>query len=86
MNTSNSDLLELFLLWLMHFDKILITHSPKSHNLVQNTHLIQILLIIVSIFAYYAGIVLNAFASLLSWKLCWHNRLKPTQLWLTQKD
>ena len=31
-------------------------------------------------FAYYAGIMLNAFALLLCSKLCWHNRLKPTPL------
>ena len=30
-----------------------------------------------AIFAYYAGIMLNAFTTLLCSKLCWHNRLKP---------
>ena len=30
--------------------------------------------IMLAIFAYYAGIMLNAFTTL----LCWHNRLKPT--------
>ena len=30
-----------------------------------------------AILAYYAGIMLNAFATLLCSKLCWHNRLKP---------
>ena len=29
-------------------------------------------------YQYYAGIMLNAFATLLCSKLCWHNRLKPT--------
>ena len=29
------------------------------------------------IFAYYAGIMLNAFGFLSCSKLCWHNRLKP---------
>ena len=32
-----------------------------------------------AILAYYAGIMLNAFATLLCSKLCWHNRLKPNQ-------
>ena len=31
----------------------------------------------VATFAYYAGIMLNAFALPLCSKLCWHNRLKP---------
>ena len=31
-----------------------------------------------AVFAYYAGIVLNAFATLLRSKLCWHSMLKPT--------
>ena len=39
---------------------------------------IPILLITLAIFAYYAGIMLNALATLLCSKLCWHNRLKPT--------
>ena len=38
---------------------------------------IQISLIMLAIFAYYAGIMLNAFIILLCSKLCWHNRLKP---------
>ena len=42
-------------------------------------HIIHILLIMQTIFAYYAGIMLNAFTSLLCSKLCWHNRLKPTE-------
>ena len=39
--------------------------------------LISILLITLTIFAYYAGIMLNALAKLICSKLCWHNRLKP---------
>ena len=39
-------------------------------------HFIQILFVIVAIFAYYAGIMLNPFVTLLCSKLCWHNRLK----------
>ena len=31
-----------------------------------------------AVFAYYAGITLNAFATLLCSKLCWHNMLKLT--------
>ena len=31
-----------------------------------------------AILACYAGIMLNAFATPLYSKLCWHNRLKPT--------
>ena len=38
---------------------------------------IPILLITLAIFAYYDGIMLNALATLLCSKLCWHNRLKP---------
>ena len=34
--------------------------------------------IMLAIFTYYAGIVLNAFTILLYSKLCWHNRLRPT--------
>ena len=37
----------------------------------------QFLPIMLAIFAYYAGIMLNAFTTLLRSKLCWHNRLKP---------
>ena len=38
----------------------------------------QILPIMLANFAYYAGIMLNAFTTLLCSKLCWHDRLKPT--------
>ena len=48
-----------------HFDKIIATDSPKSHNPVKSVHFIQILSIVLAIFAYYAGIMLNAFAFLL---------------------
>ena len=34
--------------------------------------------IMLAIFAYYAGIMLNAFITPLCLKLCWHNRLKPS--------
>ena len=53
-----------------------ITHSPKSHNNVQNVYFIHILLDIVAFFAYYAGIMLNTFATLLCSKLCWYNKRK----------
>ena len=36
------------------------------------------ILIMLTTFAYYADIKLNAFATLLCSKLSWHNRLKPT--------
>ena len=58
-----------------YFHKIIITDSPKSHNPVKNMHFLSIVL---AVFAYYAGIMLNAFAFLLCSKLCWHNRLKPS--------
>ena len=32
--------------------------------------------------SYYAGIMLNAFNDLLCLKLCWHNRLVPTHLFI----
>ena len=36
------------------------------------------------LFSYYAGIMLNAFSDLLCSKLCWHNRLVPSQYPLGQ--
>ena len=66
-----------------YFGKIITTDSPKSHNPVKNMYFIQILSIVLAILAYYAGIMLNAFVFLLCSKLCWHNRLKSTEiLWL----
>ena len=59
------------------FNKIITTNSLKYHNPVKSVHFTQILLIVLTIFAYYTGIMLNAFAFLLCSKLCWHNRLKP---------
>ena len=44
------------------FDKIIITDSSKSHNPVQTMHFIQISY--AGNFAYYASIMLNAFATL----------------------
>ena len=40
-------------------------------------HFIQVLSIVLAMFAYYTGIMLIAFAFLLCLKLCWHNRFKP---------
>ena len=51
------------------FDKIITIDSPKSHNPVQSVHFIQILSIMLAIFAHYAGIMLDAFAILLCSKL-----------------
>ena len=39
------------------------TDSPKFHNPVQGMHFIQILSIMLAIFAYYAGIMLITFAT-----------------------
>ena len=58
------------------FDKIIITNSSKSPNPVQTMHFIQISY--AGNFDYYASIMLNAFATLLCLKLCWHNRFKST--------
>ena len=66
--------------FILNFDKIITTYSPKSRNSVKSVHFMQILSIVLAIFAYYAGIMLNAFAFLLYSKLCWHNRLKPPYL------
>ena len=74
--------LNLFLLHLQLKSKHILTkslppcNSPKSYTPVKNVHFPQILPTVLSIFAYYAGIMLNAFAFLLCSKLCWHNRLK----------
>ena len=48
-----------------YFDEIITTNSPKSHNSVKNMCFIQILPIVLAILAYYAGIMLNAYAFLL---------------------
>ena len=48
-----------------YFDKIIATDSPKSHNPVKNVLFIQILSMVMANVAYYAGIMLNAFAFLL---------------------
>ena len=59
------------------------TKSYIHPNLTQSyaKHVfISILLITLAIFAYYAGIMLNALATLLCSKLCWHNRLKPNSV------
>ena len=55
------------------------TFTQISQYPVQNMYLYQFyLLFTMAIFAYYAGIMLNALATLLCSKLCWHNRLKPS--------
>ena len=62
--------------------QILTKSLPPIHpnlpgiNPVKSVHFIQILSIVLAILAYYAGIMLNAFAFLLRLKLYWHNRLK----------
>ena len=48
-----------------YFDKIITTDSPKSYTPVKNVYFTQILSIVLAIFAYYAGIMLNAFVFLL---------------------
>ena len=52
-----------------YFGKIITTDSPKSYNPVKNMYFIQILSIVLTIVAYYAGIMLIAFAFLLCSKL-----------------
>ena len=70
-----------FLLHLQLYSVQILTKSlPLIHpnlTILWKIHFTQILSIVPTIFAYYAGIVLNAFAFLLCSKLCWHNRLKP---------
>ena len=56
------DLIKSLLKTLLHI-QIPITQSPKSHNTM---HFIKVLMIIVTFFAYYAGIMLNIFAILLA--------------------
>ena len=48
-----------------HFEKMITTDSLKSHNPVKSVHCTQILSIVLAIFAYYPGIILNVFAFLL---------------------
>ena len=41
-----------------YFDKIITADSPKSHNSVKNIHIIQILSVVLALFANYTGIML----------------------------
>ena len=70
---------------LLHFATLVNIYLIKSlPNITQNftimgkTCILYFFSIMLAIFAYYAGITLNAFTTLLCSKLCWHNRLKPT--------
>ena len=66
---------------LLHFASLVNTYLAKSLTHINpnlTIHLLYIFFpIMLAIFAYYAGIMLNAFTTLLCSKLCWHNRLKP---------
>ena len=67
---------------LLHFATLVNTHLAKSlthinPNPTIHSFYIFFVPIMLTIFAYYAGIMLNAFTTLLCSKLCWHNRLKP---------
>ena len=79
-NTLNSFLFVAFTnLHNSNFEKIITTDSPKSHNPMKRVvHFIQILSIVLAVVAYYAGIMLIAFAFPLYSILRWHNRPKPT--------
>ena len=48
-----------------YLDEIITTNTPKSHDPVKNMYFIQIVSIVLAILAYYAGIMLNAYAFLL---------------------
>ena len=67
---------------LLHFVNTYLTKSlPRINpNLTTQgkTCILYIFSIMLASFAYYAGIMLNAFTTLLCSKICWHNRLKPT--------
>ena len=61
------------LIWSIAIATYLTKPLPATHSLKCNKvamHFIQILSIIEAIYAYYAGIMLNAFATLLCSKLC----------------
>ena len=69
---------------LFHFATLVNTYLTKSlpHinpnlTILGKTCILYNFSIMLAIFAYYAGIMLNAFTTLLCSKLCWHNRLKP---------
>ena len=65
MNTLNLFLLHLQLYLIHILTKLFTTDSPKPHNPVKSVHFIQIVSIMLAIVAYYAGIMLIAFAFLL---------------------
>ena len=75
--------LNLFLLHLQLKSIHILTKSlPEIRQNLTNpwkvyTHFIQILSIVLAIFAYYAVIILNAVVFILCSKLYWHSRLKP---------
>ena len=50
-----------------------------SYTLTVQLEYTNYLLQFFKLFSYYAGIMLNAFSDLLCSKLCWHNRLVPTE-------
>ena len=72
-NTLNSVLLHYATLVNIYLTKLLPHITQNSQSWAKHAFYI----IMLAIFAYYAGIMLNAFTTLLCSKLCWHNRLKP---------
>ena len=87
MNTLNSFLLHLQLIQYSYILTKPLPHAdaPKSHNPVKCVHFFQIVSIVLAIVAYYAGIMLKAFAFLLCSKYAGiANRLKPTLFVYTQ--
>ena len=63
---------------LLHFATLVNTYLTKSlPHIIPNLTILDKTCILYKYFSYYAGIILNAFTTLLCSKLCWHNRLKP---------
>ena len=71
---------------LLHFATLVNIYLTKSLPRINpnlailgKTCILYNFFIMLAIFAYYAGIMLNAFTTLLCSNLCWHNRLKPSR-------
>ena len=78
-NTLNSFLLHFSTLVNTYLTKLL-QHVNPNFTILGKTYILYIFSIMLSNFAYYAGIILNAFTTLLCSKLCWRNRLKPSHI------
>ena len=76
-NTLNSLLLHFATLVNIYLTKSL-PHIKPNLTILGKTCILYIFSIMLAIFSYYVGFMLNAFTTLLCSKLRWHNRLKPT--------